>query len=99
MNDVSGETRRDVTIVNRRGLHARAAAQLAKIAGKYEAHLILSTEFHEVSALSIMGMLMLAATTGTRLGVRGSGPDAKPAVAAIVRMIEDGFGEDDPAGP
>lgn len=95
MNDAPGDVRREVTIVNQRGLHARASARLAKIAGRYEARLILSTHSHEVSALSIMGMLMLAATTGTRMVVRGQGADAEQAVAAIAQMIENGFEEED----
>jgi phosphocarrier protein len=95
MNDASGGFRREVTIVNQRGLHARASAQLAKIAGRYKAHVNLSTSSDEVSALSIMGMLMLAATKGTRLAIRGEGVDAEQAVAAIAQMIENGFEEED----
>lgn len=98
MNDPSGSARRDVTIVNQRGLHARASARLAKTAGRYQARLILSTKSHEVSALSIMGMLMLAATKGTRLQIRGDGVDAEQAVAAIAQMIENGFEEEDCPG-
>ncbi len=95
MSDALGNFRREVTIVNQRGLHARASAQLAKIAGRYKAHVILSTNSDEVSALSIMGMLMLAATKGTSLTIRGDGADAQQAVAAIAQMIENGFEEED----
>ncbi|NQU71985.1 MAG: HPr family phosphocarrier protein [Rhodospirillales bacterium] len=95
MNDTSSDARREATIVNQRGLHARASAQLAKIAGRYQAHVIISTKSDEVSALSIMGMLMLAATKGTRLNIRGDGVDAEQAVAAIAQMIENGFEEED----
>lgn len=95
MNDQSGGVQRQVTIVNQRGLHARASAQLAKIAGRFDAHVNLSNGADEVSALSIMGMLMLAATTGTRLTIRGEGVDAEQAVAAIAQMIENGFEEED----
>ena len=98
MNDAPGDARRDVTIVNQRGLHARASARLAKIAGRYQAHVIISNKSDEVSASSIMGMLMLAATKGTRLNVRGEGPDAEQAVAAIAQMIENGFEEEDSPG-
>ena len=95
MSDASGNFRREVTIVNQRGLHARASAQLAKIAGRYKADVILSTNSDEVSALSIMGMLMLAATKGTSLTIRGDGAEAQQAVAAIAQMIENGFEEED----
>ena len=95
MSDKSGGVQRQVTIVNQRGLHARASAQLAKIAGRYDAHIQLSNGADEVSALSILGMLMLAATTGTRLTIRGSGVEAEQAVTAIVQMIENGFEEED----
>jgi phosphocarrier protein len=95
MNEAPGDARREVRIVNQRGLHARASAQLAKIAGRFEARVLLSTKSDEVSALSIMGMLMLAATRGTRLTIRGEGADAEQAVAAIAQMIENGFEEED----
>ena len=95
MNQPSAEFRRDVTIVNQRGLHARASAQLAKIAGKFDAQVIIATETDEVTALSIMGMLMLAAIKGTRLTIRGQGPEGEQAVAAIAQMIENGFEEED----
>lgn len=95
MNDQPGGVVREATIVNQRGLHARASAQLAKIAGRYDAHIHISNGAEEVSALSIMGMLMLAATTGTRLTIRGDGIEAEQAVAAITQMIENGFEEED----
>ncbi len=95
MSNKSGEFQREVTIVNQRGLHARASARLAKIAGRYDAQIHLSNGADEVTALSIMGMLMLAATTGTRLTIRGDGVDAEQAVAAIAQMIENGFEEED----
>lgn len=95
MSDQPGGVVREAIIVNQRGLHARASAQLAKIAGRYDARIHVSTGTQEVSALSIMGMLMLAATTGTRLTIRGDGIDAEQAVVAIAQMIENGFEEED----
>ena len=58
---------RQVTIVNRRGLHARAAARLVQVAGEYDAEITLAKDGAKVSGLSIMGLMMLAASPGSTL--------------------------------
>jgi phosphocarrier protein len=90
-----GEFRRATTIVNQRGLHARAAARIAKVAECFDSAVVVSSKGETVSALSIMGMLMLAAAKGTPIEIRASGIDAAAAVSAIIQLIESGFEEED----
>ena len=85
---------RNFKIINRLGLHARAAAQLVKIANEFAAEVTLVKDDVEVNGKSIMGILLLAAPQGTDLEVRVEGPDEEAAMAAVARLIEDGFGED-----
>lgn len=86
--------RREVTIVNRRGLHARAAAKFAKLAGEFDADLTVAKDGVEVSGLSIMGLMMLAATPGTVIEVKARGGQAEKAVEAIAALVASGFDED-----
>ena len=82
-----------VSIVNERGLHARAAAKFVKLAGQFSAETTVSFQGVVVSALSIMGLLMLAAGPGSTIEIRASGSDAEQAVAALAALVADGFGE------
>ncbi len=94
MNTAPGVARRRATIVNQRGLHARAAARLAKIAGRFDAEIVVTAGTHSVSALSIMGLLMLGATRGVEVEIRADGAEAEEAVEALVRLITNGFEEE-----
>lgn len=85
---------RQITIVNRRGLHARAAARFVKIAGDFDAEITVAKDGAEVSGLSIMGLMMLAAAPGTSVQVRARGDQAEEALAAIEALIACGFDED-----
>ncbi len=85
--------RRDVTIINKRGLHARAAAKLVTLAAGFDAEIRLRRDDREVDAKSIMGVMMLAAGKGTRLEVVASGPDAQVAVERLQALVMDRFGE------
>lgn len=85
----------EVTIANKLGLHARAAAKLVNIAAKYQCELSLQHNEKKVDGKSIMGLMMLAATQGTRIKLLAHGDDASDAIKEIVRLIEDGFGEED----
>ncbi len=98
MSDGQGVVHRVAVVVNQRGLHARAAARIARVAGQFEAEVTVATTAEQVSALSIMGMLMLGASTGTELHFNGRGPDAEDAVDALVRLVENGFEEEDISG-
>jgi phosphocarrier protein len=85
---------RRITIVNRRGLHARAAAQFVKLAGEFDADITVAKDGPEVSGLSIMGLMMLAAAPGTSIEVRAQGGQAEAAIEAIASLIACGFDED-----
>ena len=86
---------RVVTIVNRRGLHARAAAKLVSLAERFNAEILVAHEDQSVSARSIMGLMMLGAGMGAQVTLSGDGPDAADAIAAIEALIISGFNEDD----
>jgi len=86
--------RGQATIVNQRGLHARAAARLAQLAESFNAELTVEGNGLSVSALSIMDLLLLAAAPGTAIEVSGTGKGAREAVSALVALIEAGFDED-----
>lgn len=80
-------------IVNALGLHARAAAQLVKVANRYRSEIQLECEGQTVNAKSIMGVLMLAAAQGMRVKVRCRGEDAAVCLEEIRGLIADKFGE------
>jgi phosphocarrier protein HPr len=85
---------REVEIVNRLGLHARAAAKVVHLAGRFTCDVKLVKDGEEVDAKSILGLLMLAAAQGERVVVRCNGADEEQALAALTALIADRFGED-----
>lgn len=85
---------REVTIVNRRGLHARAAARFVKLAGEFDADITVSKDGAQVSGLSIMGLMMLAAAPGTQISIQATGTQAAEAVEAVAALVAAGFDED-----
>ena len=85
---------RRVTIVNGRGLHARAAAKFVKLAGTFDAEIIVARNDMEVSGSSIMGLMMLAAAPGCELELRARGPAASAALAALSDLVMNKFEED-----
>lgn len=82
-----------VTLCNRLGLHARAASKLVSTAAEFESNVSVMRDDRRVNAKSIMGVLMLAAPVGTELVIECDGPDEKAALAALVALVEDRFGE------
>ncbi|PYP43125.1 MAG: HPr family phosphocarrier protein [Gemmatimonadetes bacterium] len=86
-------TKREMRIVNPLGLHARPAAQLVKLASGFESEIELVKEGMPVNGKSIMGVMMLAAESGSSLTVRARGSDEVEAVAALSELIASGFGE------
>ena len=82
-----------VTIVNKLGLHARAAAKLVTLAQKFKSEIRLKKDAKEVSGKSIMGVMMLAAAKGSRVTIRAEGADAEAAVAALEDLIARRFDE------
>ena len=83
----------EATIVNSKGLHARPAAKIAKLAATYRAEMTVAKGDVSVSARSIMGLMMLAASAGTVLILSARGKDAAEALDALATLIESGFGE------
>jgi len=81
-------------IVNSRGLHARAAARFVKETGKFDADVSVSRNGTTVSGLSIMGLMMLAAAPGTEIEITVEGVEADTALAALVKLVADKFGEE-----
>ena len=81
-------------ICNQRGLHARAAARIAKKAEEFSADINVGANGLKVSALSIMGLMLLAAGPGTKIEIEATGETADEAVTALVAMIETRFDED-----
>ena len=89
-----GAVRRVVTICNQRGLHARAAARFVKTAAQFEAEIWVRKNGTAVSGRSIMGLMMLAAASGTLIELTATGSDAETAVATLANLIECKFNED-----
>ena len=86
---------RDVEVVNRLGLHARAAAKLVGMATRFASTLSVSREGRSADAKSIMAVMMLAATRGHTVSLRADGPDEAAALEALVDLFADRFGEDE----
>jgi phosphocarrier protein len=84
---------REVEIINKLGLHARAAAKLTQLAAKYQCEVSLGRNGRKVNAKSIMGVMMLAAGKGSRVLLETDGPDEGEAIDAIAALIGDCFGE------
>ncbi|MBY5993106.1 HPr family phosphocarrier protein [Ferrimonas balearica] len=84
---------RRVTIVNKLGLHARAATRLAQLARGFEATLTLHLDEQEARADSVLGLLLLQSCQGKEVVIRATGPQAEPALAAVCQLIESRFDE------
>jgi phosphocarrier protein len=88
-------TQAEVEIVNKLGLHARASAKLTQMASTFSSEIWLSRNGRRVNAKSIMGVMMLAAGKGSRVGIEASGSDENEALDALKALIADRFGEDE----
>ena len=84
---------RDIEIINKLGLHARASAKLTQLAAKYQSEVWMSRNQKRVNAKSIMGVMMLAAGKGTTVLLETDGPDEQEAMDALVQLIDARFGE------
>jgi phosphocarrier protein len=83
----------DVAIVNKLGLHARAAAKLVSLAAGFKSEVTVARENQQVNAKSIMGVMMLAAAKGTVLTIRAHGNDEAQAIEALTELVANRFGE------
>ena len=88
------KTSATVEIVNERGLHARASAKFVKLAGTFQSNVTVTRDDQTVDALSIMGLMMLAAGPGSTVEIAADGVDAPAAVAALAGLVESRFEED-----
>ncbi|HXV75432.1 MAG TPA: HPr family phosphocarrier protein [Candidatus Polarisedimenticolaceae bacterium] len=85
----------EVQILNRLGLHARAAAKMVHVANRYKSAITVSRTDSRVDGKSILGLLTLAASQGTRLTLSADGADANEALAALSTLVRERFGEDE----
>jgi phosphocarrier protein len=85
--------KRDVTVVNQLGLHARAAARFVHLATRYHAQIRVSRDSKVMDGKSIMGILLLAAGRGTTITISAEGDDERDAVEALAQLVVSGFGE------
>lgn len=84
---------RELAVVNRLGLHARASARLVKLLGAHRARVTLGFRGREINARSIMGLMMLAAAKGSTIRMRVDGPDEAETADAVARLFAARFGE------
>ena len=84
----------NVFIQNRLGLHARACSVFVKEAAKFGSHIVVARDGLEVNGKSILGVMMLAAERGAEITLRAEGPDEVAALAALVKVVNDKFGEE-----
>jgi phosphocarrier protein len=85
---------KELTVVNRLGLHARPAAMFVRIASRHRAEIWVAKEGEEVNGKSIMGLMMLAAGQGSKLRIRCDGADADKAMEELEQLVKAGFNED-----
>ena len=83
-----------ITILNSKGLHARAAAKFVECVGRYKADVTVTKDQASVGGQSIMGLMMLAATPGSEIEISATGVEATSSLAALVELIQNKFDED-----
>lgn len=94
MADSEGQISRVLTIVNTKGLHARASAKFVQCATKFDAQVTVAKDGSAVSGTSIMGLMMLGAGIGSEIAVSAVGREADAAVEALAALVASRFGED-----
>jgi len=93
--DEPSRRRAVATIVNKKGLHARASAKLVEAAARFQSRITVSKDGQTVDARSIMGLMMLGAPIGSQIELVAEGPDSADAMIAVLALVEAKFGEDD----
>ena len=86
---------KEVEIINKLGLHARASTRLTQVAGRYASEIMIERAGRRVNAKSIMGVMMLASSKGSKVTLEARGPDENEAIEALVALVESRFGEDE----
>ena len=90
----AGAISKELLIINKRGLHARASAKFVQTVEKFSAEVWVTRGSETVGGTSIMGLMMLAAGPGTTIRVSATGPEAEAAIAAITKLVESKFNEE-----
>ena len=85
--------KREVTIVNRLGLHARTGVKLVNVCSQFLSEVVLVVNGRRASGRKLMAILMLSATMGAPMSIETDGPDEVEAMAAVTRLVNEGFGE------
>ncbi|HEX3817262.1 MAG TPA: HPr family phosphocarrier protein [Chthoniobacterales bacterium] len=96
-NSASGpgeKVQKEITIVNRLGLHARPSAMFVRVASRFRCEIWVAKEGEEINGKSIMGLMMLAAGQGSKLLVRAEGPDATDAIRELEELVASRFNEE-----
>jgi phosphocarrier protein HPr len=91
----SGAVTREIPIINKRGLHARASAKFVKMVEQFDAEVLVTRGGETVGGTSIMGLMMLSAGPGTSIVVSATGPQAEAAVAALAELVGNKFNEEE----
>jgi phosphocarrier protein HPr len=91
---VSEPLRAVAKITNKRGLHARASAKIVEASARFQSEITIIKDGTRVNGRSIMGLMMLAASLGSEIGVEVAGPDADAAMTAMLALIDAKFGEE-----
>jgi phosphocarrier protein HPr len=89
-----GALSREIPIINKRGLHARASAKFVQMVERFNAEVWVTRNGETVGGTSIMGLMMLSAGPGTSIVVSAIGPDAEPAIAALTELVASKFNEE-----
>jgi phosphocarrier protein len=90
----TGAVVREIPIINKRGLHARASAKFVQMVERFNAEISVTRNGETVGGTSIMGLMMLSAGPGTSIVVSATGPEAEAAITALVELIGSKFGEE-----
>jgi phosphocarrier protein HPr len=93
--DGGADLSKELTVVNKLGIHARPAAMFVKTANRFASDIHVEKDGETVNGKSIMGLMMLAAAKGTSLELRVSGDDERDATDALVELVDSGFGEEE----
>ncbi len=89
------EASRDIEIINKLGMHARAAAKFVKLAASFDSNIDIQKDSRRVNAKSIMGVMMLAASKGSTITIHADGSDAEKSLDALEQLINNRFDEDE----
>ncbi len=95
MNEKTTPVTKKITIINKRGLHARASAKFCAVSESYDAKIMVSKDGIEVGGCSIMGLLTLGAGIGSEIEIKAEGRQAREALDTLTKLIADRFGEKD----